>query len=71
MQVEVTAITSRVSSDGHPFCEVFYEVLTEGSHTDTLHHYCSRLWYPLADTPHARAAERAAFIRRQQKEPGR
>lgn len=64
MQVEVTAITSRVSSDGHPFCEVFYTVAG-------VEHYCSRLWYPLADTPHTRAAERAAFIRRQQKEPGR
>lgn len=54
-------IAPRVSSAGHPFSEVFYRWLEKGSERFA----CTRLWYRVDDTPHARAAEAASFIRRQ------
>lgn len=66
-EIEVTAINARRSADGHPFSEVLITVDYVDGDQDF---FCSRLWYPLTDTPHQRASEREAFIRRQRKVPG-
>lgn len=53
-------IAPRVSSAGHPFSEVFYRWREAAGERFA----CTRLWYLLDDSPHARAAEAAGFMRR-------
>lgn len=66
-EIDVTAINPRISAEGHPFSEVLITVTYIDGDPDF---YLSRLWYPITDTPHQRASEREAFIRRQRKVPG-
>jgi hypothetical protein len=54
-------IIARHSAEGHPFSDV---LLTEGTR-----HFLTRYWYPLSDTPHARAAEVQAFLDRRRRFP--
>ena len=57
----MVTIKQRVSSEGHPFSEVFIDY--EGRR------FYSRNWYVLSDTPHARASEAAQFMRRLERFP--
>jgi len=52
----------RIGDDGkhYPFSEIFI------THNDQV--YCTRLFYPLDDSPHARAAQFQDFLRRQRQE---
>jgi hypothetical protein len=53
-------IVSRVSAQGHPFSEILY-AFREGG---VLRSALTRYWFPLSDTPHARANEAQQFVKR-------
>jgi hypothetical protein len=54
-------IVPRVSVVGHPFTEVLYNWFDP----DGVNHYaCTRYWYVVDDTAHARANEAQQFIKR-------
>jgi hypothetical protein len=59
-------IEPRRLPNGNPFTEVFYTWTENGQ----VRHALTRLWYALTDSPHARAAERAAFLRRRRHQNG-
>jgi hypothetical protein len=53
-------IVPRRNSQNHPFTDLFHEWDESG----VRHFAHSRTWYVISDSPHARAAEIAAFKKR-------
>lgn len=53
-------IVPRVTAGGRPFAEILHTWSESGQPRFA----CSRVWWALADTPHARAAEVASFVKR-------
>ena len=47
---------------GHPFAEILHTWTEDGE----TRHALSRVWWSLSDTPHGRAAEVQAFLKRRQ-----
>jgi hypothetical protein len=60
MQDLAVKFQQRVSFEGHPFTEILY-TWRDG---DKPRNACSRVWYVITDSPHARAAQAEAFKKR-------
>ena len=61
LKVEIHNRTRLREGVPHPFAEITYEFKRDGVPTTAL----TRLFHPLDDTPHARAAQAQDFLRRQ------
>lgn len=53
-------IVNRVNAERNPFAEILYTFTEDGRERFAL----TRVWHPLTDSPHARAHEVQAFLKR-------